>query len=217
MKILLSALLLFLSLVLFIKYNMPVNEYVEAGLPKYGSFSKERKLFNPPVKLLDSDGDFFCSGFVIDDNYVVTAAHCLDNGGPRKNVKILAENNIETNTVANTVGFNHRMDYGLLKGNFKQFVPAAIDLSLDAPYTSSRLLVCGFPMGVKKMICYQVKAITNDMFGVAVGGFLFPGMSGGPAIDLDSNRVFGVNSRVSIGHVVVQPLVGLLATFGIEP
>jgi hypothetical protein len=54
-------------------------------------------------------------------------------------------------------------------------------------------------------------------FSIAGRGFLIPGMSGGPVIDVKHGTVLAVNSAATNGFVLVAPVMGILGSFGIEP
>jgi hypothetical protein len=55
-------------------------------------------------------------------------------------------------------------------------------------------------------------------YGFLMGaqGFLFPGMSGGPVIDMYTGRVIALNSAVSEHMVLLAPIFGIMTILGLR-
>lgn len=181
-----------------------------------------QKEFSPLVRLETMDGQFFCSGSVISDDYVLTAAHCIDEKGRLsssgvKVVSLMNQKNESITVEAIPAAKNSRADYGVIKGDFKRFtkvrlnyLPNAI-LNLQGP-----ILACGFPWGAED-ICYPTGAGAEMYYNfIFTKGVLFPGMSGGPVIDMSNRTVFAVNSAMIPGGVLFSPLIGLFETLNIK-
>lgn len=182
--------------------------------------------FVPLVRLEDTNGEFFCSGTVISNDYVLTAAHCLvdEHGYMKKELNVVSmvnKDNQQSKVLSVAAGLNRRADYGLVKGDFSYFMKLKLQFSpleeIGVNGAVGRVMTCGFPWGVDEGVCYPAG---NQMHRVlaqdAVAGILYPGMSGGPVIDFGNGKVFAVNTAVSDGYIIVSPLVGLFKTLGIK-
>jgi len=181
----------------------------------------------PIVKLArERDGEvkFFCSGYVADKHYIITAAHCLgDKFGSLKegNVEIWNANN-EKLADATPAGMNNRVDYGILHGDFSKFKTITSEFYADGfnnPFAT--YVSCGYPYGQRRITCvnFRPKGPTISGMGFSRLGTstMLPGMSGGPVINKTANTVVAVNSAGHPRGVIVAPLMGLLGAFDIEP
>lgn len=194
---------------------------VEPDLPKFGTVPKQPTI-HPIVKLAyeSTPDDPFCTAFVIDANYALTAAHCLTNERGRLNketLKILNEKD-EVVTEAKAVGANNRMDVGLIKGDFNKFQIFLVDFyNFPLMSRAGKYLTCGYPYGQRHLTCVPFIPVQNTYFDISGKGYIVPGMSGGPMIDVANNIVLGVNVSVGPGLVNVASVIGVLGAFGIEP
>lgn len=161
---------------------------------------------------------FYCTGVVIGDNYVLTASHCLiDEHGTMRDKPMIVENDDGSiRVVAKPVGANLRLDWGLLKGDFHK-IPGAHLVSRDLTI-EPKLAACGYPYGSHPLYCATVFPVVNDLFMVKCGGMVFPGMSGGPVFD-KAGEVVGLNIQGygadDGGGSAYTPTLGILAAFGI--
>jgi hypothetical protein len=196
--------------------NMPIFEVPQ--VPNKG----ETKA--PIIRLEDPETGFFCSGTVISNDLVLTAAHCLIKNnilkgqiGMRKDTFHVVSSDQERLTVEVTAAaLNQRSDLGLVKGDFSQFRKADIVLTpTEAVQISPMLMACGFPWGASG-ICYPIGKLSVYYEYFTTQGLLYPGMSGGPVIDRLTNRVIAVNSAVGQGYIVIAGLTGLFEQLGVK-
>lgn len=184
---------------------------------KYSPTDWEDSRLDPLIKLYDEEGNFFCTGFVIDNNYAATAGHCILNRGGLENKQITIKNHLDKDTgiVAQPAGANVRMDWGIIRGDFSKFNNFLIVDGPVLPITDA-VYSCGFPMGRKKAFCNALLIGGTSGFAFLASGLLYPGMSGGPVIYPKRGTVIAINSFAGNNSVGVYPLIGYLAYFGIE-
>lgn len=191
-------------------------------------YNPEGKKYAPAVRLhgeiTDNNPDgFVCSGTVISNDYVVTAAHCLvdEDGKMLKTINLKSlrgADGSEVTVVGTPIGINQRADYALIHGDFKEFAKTPIDNRAEAIYTinARAVLTCGFPWGDHPTCLPLLSGISPCRGQMCAAGVLYPGMSGGPVIDSSTGVMVGVNTAVGDGYIVLSPLVGLFTTLGIE-
>lgn len=193
---------------------------------------KEKSFVDVPqhvaiIRLVDGKGDFFCSGFVVDAVYAVTAAHCLvdELGFLTKRTLRIESSEGELLTTAKAAGLNNRVDYGIITGDFSNFKHldmtssvSFFDATAAAAFvnlTSPEYKICGYPQGQKKLFCASF-APTSPYFSQIMGiGQAFPGMSGGPVLNATGEAV-GIVSAMSDGGAIITPVIGILGNFGVE-
>ncbi len=189
----------------------------------------DNKIGRPTVKLgsiirLVQDGRTYCSGVVIDNNTIVTAAHCVLTDtpfgpflNPEAEIEIRASDNVSRGTFAHPKNASTQIDRAVLKGNFSIYSKSKyisdVAQSVAARTPGNRFISCGYPLG-GALYCgnmiYQrelaffmvVKSATAP--GVS-GGILIPGMSGGPTM-LTDGTVIGINSAVEDDHSILAPM-----------
>jgi hypothetical protein len=202
----------------------PSTLQVAPNLPIFGSVKNDPDAKASALLRLSTtvDNDFFCTGFVIDGQYALTAGHCLDNSfGRLRDDAITAKDayNSPISVAVTAVALDSTRDVGLLKGDFRAFKAYSVDTSGELIYRAvdGSLHTCGFPSGSKYKYCSPYINTGFDYFSVTGIGLIFPGMSGGPVISA-SGIVVGVNSaRDSEGRAVISTLTGVFASFGVEP
>lgn len=163
---------------------------------------------------------FYCTGFVIGKNYLLTAAHCLvdENGFKTKDELRIESIDKKLSVKAKAVGINTRMDWGLVAGDFSAFSAAILE-SNDLELLP-QVLMCGFPQGATTLHCMMNAPYMTDYFFIKCHGIVFPGMSGGPVFD-PAGHVIGINTAVygaeGGGGSQYTPTLDILANFGIGP
>lgn len=181
------------------------------------SLMADKELF-PSIVALSENGNNFCSGIVISDTEVLTAAHCVViNLGfmmmPRQNFEVtsLVKGNAKAVSPAKVYALNGRSDIAIITGDFRLFKKQKINTSPDADILANtyELATCGFPGG-GPLACYTLHGEFKqiDMIGFRIGQ-MYAGMSGGPVIDLNTGIVYAVNHAVSTDQVIVAPIVNL--------
>lgn len=179
---------------------------------------------NPPngaIIRLEAHGKFFCSGFVVNASYVITAAHCLvDEVGMLRQDQLKVVNDEGTEEVrAKAAGLNQRLDYGIVTGDFASFKTLDLNPSESFFVPENRygsFKACGFPMGQQKLFCTPFSPNKPLFFQVVGQGQAFPGMSGGPLIDTKTGAAVGVVSAMVENELVITPVIGIFGSFGIE-
>lgn len=170
------------------------------------------------VRLVDErTGRFFCSGTVVSDKIIITAAHCVGDallGFPvstRSYISVRDANNKEL-AIATVHRFFLRTDQAMLTGDFSKLPKMELELSAEGAHDSlsSNLIACGYPYG-ERLVCAKITNATHYGFFLMATGYLFPGMSGGPVIDTATGKQIAINYAVQEQQVLLAPLVGILS------
>ena len=178
----------------------------------------------PLLHLKDEEGRPMCTGFVIDDNYAITAAHCVYGKGGKN---ITAKDHANKDPIqTRVVGYYARGDYALLKADFTTYARFKIEQThpLGRLLEGRMVATCGFPLGQLASACNPAMILSPmDSFFLAKGE-LYPGMSGGPVIEPTTGLVVGLNSaswgeefsQKFVDAIVISPLTGLAAALNVE-
>lgn len=167
------------------------------------------------VRLHDSaTGQFFCSGTIINDTQILTAAHCLINGMSLRQVvqvRVVAEKPIRKR--ATIQSFSIQNDIATLTGNFADLPKLKMEKDatklIDMWSNPARqIIACGYPYGAA-LTCIPVTNRSMYWFLWKGQGRLYPGMSGGPVIDLETAQVVASNTAVTIDSVILSPVIGI--------
>lgn len=157
-----------------------------------------------------------CSAVVISDNYALSAAHCSDTGffGGLKDTtfKVVTKQGWFTGIDAKFIALDNNRDVALIKGDFRKFNIKIPNFNYEA---AGYLQACGFPAN-GAYHCEEIYITGNKYFQYkARGRPLYPGMSGGAVFDY-KGYVVGINSAVDVEQIVIGPLVGVDAEWGIQ-
>lgn len=180
------------------------------------------------VRLYDIQRDrFFCSAFVVSDSYTITAAHCLADyqvfgivfKSHPKGIEMRDQAGRRVGAIITEVRYDERSDQGLLVGNFSMFNKLQVVTSPESFFhvlSDSDLTSCGFPYA-GKLACSPMKFTKIwNFYVMATGLGMWPGMSGGPLIDLKTGYVIGINTGVLDSQFILATTVNLFENMGIS-
>lgn len=187
-------------------------------------FESQNDLMEPPILGLyfqDEKGvlRFHCTAFVVSNIYAITAAHCLENARGNLTVDNIYIYNLElvnTGIVGHAASMNSRGDFGAILGDFHNFRKLRVSNAYGFGGHKGPFGACGFPWGSLPLVCQSFEPAAPYYDKVMGHGFLTPGMSGGPVIDLETSDVVGVNVEVHEGFVAISPVIGIWGALRIE-
>lgn len=192
-----------------------------APLPKYNeSHTNGKNIYSGTIRLYAPMEGMRCTGFVIDGNYAMTAAHCVKGlFGAMEiidfSIKDIFDN--ETGIIATPVAMDPYRDIAFIKGNFENFKSYPVDFTGEHIFPEMKMNACGFPANQKMIYCTNLTLIANHNFVYrTIGSPIFKGMSGGPVFSVLDNFVVGINSAVDENSVMIGPLVGALEEVGLR-
>lgn len=193
----------------------------EKGLPRYNAtMTNGNNQHQSIIRLISDKGHFFCTGFVIDGNYALTAAHCVSNGfGGMNDTDIHVYNSygFATGTIAKAVAIEGYRDVAFIKGDFSNFEAQKTDFYGQHVPRGFKMISCGYPSGMFQKFCTEIEHVGNKYFQYRTkGGPIFKGMSGGPVVNSETGFAVGVNSAVDEDTVIIGPLVGVLESVGLQ-
>lgn len=177
----------------------------------------------PAIFKLTRDGRAFCSATVLTKTLALTAAHCVVMEGPfglvnatgmvARSLRAADGSVLKVNT--EVINANPRGDYALLSGDFSKFSTLQIDdrPSSDILYNKYNLITCGFPWGGTG-VCYRIMDPEKYVDFIKAKGQMYAGMSGGPVIDMNTGTIYGTNTGVTDGFVIIAPIVNIFELLG---
>lgn len=162
-----------------------------------------------PVVRISVNGSFTCTGFVVSQIYIITAAHCVEE---LHQVVQIHDSSKEIFILGEVVGIYDPMDQALLRASIgNRIAPVKADftgklMSMD----TTQVITCGFPGGQPEILC-NAGTLSGSRFFMRTGtGALYKGMSGGPVFVLDEKEglvVTAINSAVDSKGIIVGPLI----------
>lgn len=181
--------------------------------------TSDAKLKFPIVRLHRAqDGAFFCSGSVISDQLILTAAHCVAGAPLNKPLLEIRDMFNKGKTPASVLEYNERADFALLKGDFKDFKHMTYTVKPQEIVDSfhlHRLTLCGYPHA-GQLFCSQFKFIGQTVFGMAGYAHMWPGMSGGPIIDMETGQIVAVVTGMDGDKGIVSPIIELFESLHVK-
>lgn len=167
---------------------------------------------------LVNQGRTYCTGTVVSDNLIITAAHCVLVETPMgmmlrgDDIEIRPNTNVDVDVQAKVVYATPQMDQAMLTGDFSEFNHRKIitDPAILAKLGKSnkRFVSCGYPLN-GDLYCNDMEFKDRNDFFWAVNGILIPGMSGGPTM-LPNGDMVGVNVAVEKNNSIVSPIYNIL-------
>ena len=176
---------------------------------------------SPVIRLHTPEtGEFFCTAVIVSPHLALTAAHCVVNLTMFDAITV-RDSTGKFVTTARVAGLNERADYAIIRGNFTrtQRLKAETDpgkilkMVMDQ---KRQIIACGYAWS-GNMFCSTVEHRHMMIFQIAGTGFMYPGMSGGPVIDVATQTVVGVNSRVTETDIVFSPIIEIYKACNVRP
>ena len=86
---------------------------------------------------------------------------------------------------------------------------------IDAFYGKDpKIALCGYPYG-GRLLCQEFTQPRQAYFQVQGISHVYPGMSGGPVIDMKTGHIIAVNTAATEAYVIVSPLTEIFASLGV--
>lgn len=162
-----------------------------------------------PTVRISVNGAFTCTGFVVSQIYIVTAAHCVEE---LHQVVQIHDSSKEIFILGEVVGIYDPMDQALIRASIgNRIAPFKADFTGQLlSKATTQVITCGFPGGQPNVLC-NAGLLSGSRFFMRTGsGALYKGMSGGPVLVLDEKEnvvVIGINSAVDSKGIIIGPLI----------
>lgn len=163
----------------------------------------------PAVVRLYHMGSYLCTGTVIDNTHILTAAHC-----ERELLEVRTQDGMPIGVFAKAWFNNQNTDIGLLYGDFSKFKHAKVASNPEEyeKQLKSTLKACGHPWG-GALWCTKYTLESISYFQLQGKSMFYPGMSGGP-IYSSSGYIIGVVSGVRDSQAIIAPVIELFSQVG---
>lgn len=162
-----------------------------------------------PTVRISVNGAFTCTGFVVSQIYIITAAHCVEE---LHQVVQIHDSSKEIFILGEVVGIYDPMDQALIRASIgSRIAPVKADFTGKLmSMETTQVITCGFPGGQPEVLC-NAGTLSGSRFFMRTGvGALYKGMSGGPVFVLDEKEglvVTAINSAVDSNGIIVGPLI----------
>jgi S1-C subfamily serine protease len=207
-----SLLLVAAFIVVAVVGQLTINRFIQPAKQPVVSDKK----FGSIVRLVRNDNTF-CSGTVVSDHVIITAAHCVFVETPfgafvdMEAIEIRDNDNISVDAQAHVIYATTQMDQAMLTGDFTRFEHRKLITSFhkltDIGSDGQKFVSCGYPLS-GDLVCTPLVFKHKDNFFWGVEGSLYPGMSGGPVM-LPDGTLVGVNTAVKDQLSIVSPIYNL--------
>lgn len=166
-----------------------------------------------------------CTGFLVGEDLLVTAGHCMMNPGQRVFNQTTREcdsfswmfdykaesdlNNVNADNIygcANVIAgeFTEEVDYALIKLNRKVTDRMPLKLSQKAPVMGTKLFVMGHPSGLPLKYADGARVFESAEAYFSTNLDTFGGNSGSPVFNADTLEVEGILVRGDVDYVMAQ-------------
>jgi len=210
-----------LGIILIVVAFMPIVVFGIMKWTGYASVLIENGDFTSVAHLQSAGGD--CSAFLVSDKHLITAAHCLEymEEGDRVNLTFKDDTKQYVASVlyipsayeANGTDDKLKKDYAILELDSATFTNYyQLQLNTSTKLTDP-IIVAGYPGGVTfSAAAGTVTGLSwrtyDETLQIMAGAW--PGNSGGPVIDKETNRVIGI---LNAGDVEME---GMLISLKID-
>jgi V8-like Glu-specific endopeptidase len=167
------------------------------------------------------EGRTFCSGTIVNETTIITAAHCVLMQTPLGSfindepIEIRVNDNLPLGVFAKPYAARVQLDQALIYGDFHAFAPRKIltDIGKLNKYADkgTYMKACGYPLG-GDLYCSTLYFDELYDFMWSVNGLLLPGMSGGPVM-LRDGTVVAVNVAVEKDKTIISPIYNIDTAF----
>ena len=86
-----------------------------------------------PIIRLMNKGRTYCSGFVVDKRFILTAAHCLNRMNFMDSLTEIEIGNREGKAISkgHAIAMDKRLDWGVIEGDFSMFAKLKVEVQSD--------------------------------------------------------------------------------------
>jgi hypothetical protein len=198
-----------------LKYRLSSQRDVYYSIQGQGTIKNLTQGAHNPLYIIESNNNK-CTGFAINDHYLITAYHCVKNNDYVKLTNPdFKKNHSGFNQEGIVVSIDKNIDIALIKGSFKDvrkyYFPEEIK------EYGTRTITCGAPNHRSQIDCFRVKNLETTSNYIKGEGFSRPGMSGSPLLEERENTVRGVLTGATGNQTFYVPINKALEAMDIYP